>query len=169
MNIAQGLRRIKQLKGQMAELTARAASVVSYQQDKEPDFKFDDVRGEIVTVREELIGLEAAVARANATTIIEVDGKRMTIAEAIRRLQEAKAEKAWLAGLRLRYGTEETSKVDYDTETGRPVRRKETVVWVSRLTEPNRVELQRQLQDRFDRVNDAVETANHRTDLPEEA
>lgn len=167
MNIAQALRRIKQLKGQMAELTARAASVVSYQQGKEPDFKFGDVRGEIATVREELIRLEAAVARANATTTVEADGKRMTIAEAIRRLQEVKAEKAWLAGLRLRYGTEETFEVDYDPETGRPVRRKETVVWVSGLTEPDRVAQLKELQDRFDRINDAVETANHRTDLPE--
>lgn len=164
LTIAQSLRRIKKSKGKMAELTARAAGVVSYEAGKPPNFDFRKLRGDIACVREELVTLEAAVARANATTSIEVDGSRMTIAEAIRRLQELKAEMAWLPLLALRCGVEKSyDDIDYDPNTGRQMRKLREVVYASALTEPERVAEIETLRDRFERINDAVERANHVT------
>ncbi len=165
MTIAQALRRIKKLKGRMAELTARAAGSVSHLVDKKPAFDFQATRQEIGTVREELIKLEAAVTRANATAKVEYDGRAMTISEAVRRLQEIKAEIAWLAQLSLREGTEVRQDVDYDALTGRNVVRKIETTFVTALAETQRVAEIDALRDRFERLNDAVESANHRTSV----
>src|SRR5690242_11129974 len=121
MNIAQALRRIKKLKGRMGELTARASGSVSYEVGKKPAFDFRKTRDEVAAVREELVTLESSVARANAAAEIECDGKRLTVAEAIRRLQECKAEMVWLGQLSLRSGVEKRTERDYDDVTGRTV------------------------------------------------
>jgi hypothetical protein len=163
--ISQGLRQIKRLKGRMAELTARAAASVSYEAGKKPPFEFGNTRADLDKVREQLVRLEAAVARANATTDIQHDGRTMSLAEAIRRLQENKAEIAWLAGLTLRQGTERTPVNEWDDETHRPVRRLHEVTYETCLTEPERVAQIDALRNRFEALNDAVEAANHRTPI----
>lgn len=165
MTISQGLRRVKKLKGRMAELTARASQVVSYESSAKPDFKFGEVRAEIATVRDELVRLEAAVARANAKATISFEEKEISLAEAIRRLQELKAEMAWVASLRLQEGTVRTPEMDYDETTGRSVRRVRETVYITELKETERVKEIESLRDRFERLNDAVETANHKTEL----
>ena len=162
MNIAQALRRIKKLKGRMGELTARAAASVSYDVSKKPAFDFKATRGEIATIREELVTLEASVARANAGAEIECDGRAMTVAEAIRRLQECKAEMAWLGQLSLRSGTERRTERDYDESSGRTVLVKHETEYAADLSEVDRAAEIETLRGRFERLNDAVESANHR-------
>jgi len=166
MNIAQALRKVRKLKGQMAELTTRAASVVSHNEKNAPDFDFLKIRAELDRVRDQLVLHQAAIAIANAVTMITVGEREMTLAEAIRRLHEIRAEKAWLSGLALRYGEEESFDYEYDGD-GRSVRVKTVDVWISAMKEPERVEQLARLQDRFDELNDAVEAANHRTEVPE--
>ncbi len=166
MTISQALRRVKQLKGKMGELTARAASVVSHLSSETPKFNFADTRGQIAAVREELVTLEARVAHANATAAVDYEGKLVTIAEAIRRLQEFKAEIAWLGALSLRDDTQRAPELDYD-DKGAPVRKMREVTYVTALTEPNRVTEVDALRDRFQKLNDVVETANHTTVVPE--
>jgi hypothetical protein len=163
--ISQGLRHIKRLKGRMGELTARAAASVSYEAGKKPPFDFNATREEVGEVREQLVCLEAAVARANATTDIQDGDRTMSLAEAIRRLQETKAEIAWLANLNLRQGTERGYENEWDDESHRPVRRPHEVTYESCLTEPQRVEQIDALRNRFEALNDAVEAANHRTEI----
>lgn len=163
LNIAQALRRIKKLKGRMGELTARASASVSYEVGKKPAFDFRATRGEIAAVREELVGLEASVARANAVTEIECDDERMTVAEAIRRLQECKAEMVWLGQLCLRSGTERRTERDYDETSGRTVLVKHETEYAADLSEVERAAEVETLRGRFERLNDAVEAANHRT------
>ncbi len=165
LTISQGLRRVKKCKGRLAELTARASASVSYEAGKKPSFDFKATRAEVAKVRAELVGLEAAIARANATATVSVDGKSVTLAEAIRWLQEFKAEMAWLPQLVLRTGTERTPDVEWDENLGRQVRRSREVVWTSELSEPDRAAELESLRDRFERLNDAVETANHRTPI----
>lgn len=91
-------------------------------------------------------------------------GKPITLAEAIRRMQEFKAPKwAWLQGLQLRTGTHVERERDYDEATGRSVSVKTETVYVSALSERDRAAELDALRDRFDRLNDVVETANHQT------
>lgn len=163
LTISQGLRRVKKCKGRLAELTARAAASVSYEAANKPPFDFSATRTEVAKVREELIELEAGIARANATATIAVDDRRMTLAEAIRRLQELKAEMAWLSQLALRAGTERVADTEWDEASQRSVRRTREVLWVSELSEPERAAELESLRDHFERLNDAVEAANHRT------
>jgi hypothetical protein len=163
MNIAQALRRIKKLKGRMGELSARAAASVSYDVTRKPAFDFRKTRDEVAAIREELVTLEASVARANAVAEIECDERRMTVAEAIRRLQECKAEMAWLGQLGLRSGVERRQERDYDEATGRSVLVKHETEYAADLSEVERAAELETLRGRFERLNDAVEAANHRT------
>jgi len=165
MNIAQGLRRVKKLKGQLGELSRRAATVVSHREGENPAFNFVETREALATAREELVTLEAKVACANATTSIEVEGKEMTIAEAIRRLQETKAEISWLESLPLRTETERVPESVFDEASGRYAQKYREIRWVSLVSEPERVEQVQKLRDRFEAINDAVESANHRTPI----
>lgn len=163
MTIAQALRRVKKLKGLMNELSARAASVVSYDRDHKPAFDFKATRAEIDRVRDELVMLEAAVAKANGSTNVEFEGKTTTLAEAIRRLQEFKAEMSWLSELSLREGTTRVPEQEWNDAAGRLVAKYRDVVHISDLKETERVAELAKLRDRFEALNDAVETANHRT------
>jgi len=163
LTVSQALRRVKKCKGRMAELTQRAAGVVSYEAGKKPDFDFKVLRGEVASVREELVTLEAAVAKANALATVSFEGRHVTVAEAIRRLQELKAEMAWVSNLHLRSGTERQGEAEWDEELGRSVRRSREVTYVSELSEPGRVAELDALRDRFERLNDAVERQNHTT------
>jgi len=163
--ISQGLRHIKRLKGRMGELSVRASASVSYEAGKKPPFDFNATREEVGKVREELVRLEAAVARANATTDIRDGDRTLSLAEAIRRLQEIKAEIAWLSGLTLRQGTERAFEDAWNDEFHRLVRRPQEVTYESCLTEPQRVEQVDALRNRFEALNDAVEAANHRTEI----
>lgn len=163
--IAQGLRAIKRLKGRMAELTNRAATSVSYEAGKKPPFDFKATRQEVDEVRERLVRLEAEVARANATTEVNYEDRIMSLAEAIRRLQETKAEIAWLTGLHLRSGTERSHENEWDDESHRNVRRLVEVTYEAALTEPERVGQVDALRNRFEALNDVVEAANHRTPI----
>jgi predicted metal-dependent hydrolase len=163
LTIAQALRRIKKLKGRMGELTTRAAASVSYQSDQKPAFDFAATRTEVETTREVLIVIEAAVAKANALATVNFDSRAMTLAEAIRRLQEFKAEMAWLGGLTLRSGIERRREPDYDQETGRTKVTVVTITFTSDLSEVQRAAELDKLRDRFERLNDLVEAANHRT------
>ncbi len=161
--VSQALRAIKRQKGRLAELTARASAVVSYEAGKKPSFDFSATRTEIGQARETLIRLESAVANANATTEVTWGDRAVTLSEAIRRLQECKAEIAWLSGLQLKSGSERHSEIDFDEDTGRNVRKQREVTYESCLTEPERVAQIEQLRLRFEELNDLVEAANHRT------
>jgi hypothetical protein len=164
LTISQALRAIKRVKGQMAEFSRRASESVSHLSDKEPHFSFVETRAKMDGVREQLIVLESAVAEANAVTVIRVDGRRMTIASAIRRLQEVKAEIVWLGSLQLKEGVERVSDgFEWDDSSHRNSPKIREVIYVTALREPERVEQIDALKERFERINDAVETANHVT------
>jgi hypothetical protein len=165
--IAQTLRTVKRLKGKLGELSQRASSSVSHEAGKQPHFEFDATRKELENIREELVLSEAAVAEANATTRITFEGRTMTLAEAIRRLQEIKSEIAWVTGLNLHEGTEHVQAgFDWDEMSHRRTPQTREVTYVTHLKETDRADQIDALRNRFERLNDAVETANHRTTVP---
>ena len=165
LTIAQSLRRIKKCKGRIAELKSRAMQSVSYAADKKPTFDFKVMREELAAAKEELVGLESAVAVANATTSVSFEGKEMRLAEAIRRLQELKDEMSWLPQLHIQEGVERVPEVEWDPEKERQIRVTREVKWQTGLPELERVKEIEGLRDKFERLNDLVETANHRTEV----
>jgi hypothetical protein len=163
LTISQSLRRIKRVKGKIAEYKTRAVQSVSHVKDKKPTFDFKAVREQLAAAKEELIGLESAVAVANAARTVTFEGREMRLAEAIRRLQELKDEMSWLPQLNLREGVERTSEFEWDESKGVQVRVVREITHVSHLSEVERVAELDMLRDRFEALNGLVESANHTT------
>jgi hypothetical protein len=161
MTIAQALRRIKKLKGQIAEHTQRAQQGVSYVSTKVPAFRFKDEMEAMTVAKTEMVNLEAAVAVANATSIINIDGKSVTVTKAIRDLQELKGLIAFLKGLNLRAEVVRERESEWDDTELKNISRVTEVTYVSDLTEQNRDQMVRDLQDQFETLNNWVESINH--------
>ncbi len=164
MTISMGLRKVSRLKGDLAKSTARAAEVVSWSEDHVPSWKFEEVMAGRKLEREMLITLETAIARANALTVIEFRGRKLTLTEAIRRLQELKGERPFYERLNIRTVPEERTEYGLDKE-GRGVHITKKVVWVSAISVVERDALVRGLADEFEELNGLVERANHSTVL----
>src|SRR5574337_1517307 len=70
--ISQGLRRVKKLKGLLSEAQSRATSSTSWVAGKKPVFDFGKERKRRAELQDEIIRIESAIARANATTTLTV-------------------------------------------------------------------------------------------------
>lgn len=163
MTISQALRRIKKLKGQLADHLARAQAGVSFRVDSPPAFAFAASVERANAVRDELLGLESRLAVTNANTSFDFDGRKVSLASAVRLLQELKGQIAWYKALPVR-AREDTSEESWSyNDEGKHVRTQ--IAWKCSLPEEKRAAVSEGLQDHFDRLNDAVERANHSTVL----
>lgn len=160
MTISQALRRVKKLKGKLDELNSRAQSGVSYKAADKPAFPFASTLEEADSVRAELLGLKARIAVTNATNSVDFDGKSVTLAFAVLKLQELKSQIAWYRGLVV-HAQESTSvkEPEMDHVSGRYIYL--PVEMRCDLPEAKRAATVDRLQDEFDRLNDAVERKNH--------
>lgn len=168
MTISQALRKIKKLKGQLAECTARAGASVSYPAAHPPAFVFGSMLDQATALRKEITRLETRLAVTNAITML-ADPKAvivgMCLTHVVRELQEIKSEIAWLKTLPVRAHVDtiqEEIEWTYEADNKR-VRRE--IPWRCELPEDKRSALVDALQERFDRLNDLIERANHTTVL----
>ncbi|MBP7134347.1 hypothetical protein KBA73_03970 [Patescibacteria group bacterium] len=162
--ISQALRRLKVVKGDLAKHGSRASQGVSYRkEDRKPTYEFQAERAARAAAQEEMILLETGIARANALTLVSFEGRELPIAEAIRRLQEFKANIAWYGGLSTREGEEKESYHEYDASLARHVTKERPCTYVCELPERGRDAVVEALQVQFQTLNDVVETANHVT------
>ncbi len=161
MTIAQALRRIKKLKGQIAEHEQRAKVGVSYDQTKAPAFRFKEAVDAMFAIQDEVVALEARVAVANATGTITDGDKELSLALAIRTLQELKGRIAFLKGLHLRNEVVKDRTNDWDDTEMKHISRVTETTFVSDLSEKDRDAQVKALQDRFEVLNNAVEDVNH--------
>lgn len=162
LTIAQALRRVKKLKGLIAEHQIRAKQGVSYVSDKVPAFRFAEEVAAIARATEELVGLESRIAVANATAIVCDDGVNLSLAKAIRILQETKGMITFYQGLCLREGTEKNRESDWDDNENKSITRITEIVYISDLSEQERDRKVKLLQNRFEALNNLVEDANHK-------
>jgi hypothetical protein len=164
MTISQGLRRIAKLKGQYKELADRAAASINYMEETPPAFKFVDSMLEMEKVRLELVGLWTSVRYTNAVTMIDFHDQKMSLVEATVRLQEVKGRIAFLRNLQATPQKERTvlqQEIDRTTHQYVSVKHKQ----FCDFTEVEKVTEIKKDVDFFDDLNDAVESANHRTVL----
>jgi len=161
LTIAQALRRIKNLKGQIAEHSQRCTAGVSYPVDKVPAFRYRESVDAMALAQAEMIDLEARVAVANATATVTDEGNEMVLAKAIRTLQEFKGNITFLKGLNLRAETVKVRTQDWDEVEMKTLSRVEETTYVSDLTEQERDKNVKALQARFEALNNLVENANH--------
>lgn len=161
MTIAQALRRIKKLKGLIAESQQRAQAGVSYDANRVPAFRFLASFEAMVQAQQEMVDLESRVAVANATATVTYQGNTILLAKAVRELQELKGRIAFLKGLHLRAETVKERQADWDDTEAKHVYRTVETVFVSDLSEQDRDKQIKQVQDAFEVLNNAVEDANH--------
>jgi hypothetical protein len=162
ITIAVALRRIKKLKGHIAEHSARAQQGVSYVSGKAPAFRFQQAMALLDEARGEMLDLESRVAIANAKKmVVEPGGDKITLAFAIRLLQEMKGQIAFFRGLVLRTDTVREREQDWNEEQMKHIVRVNEVVYVSDLSEQDRDACIKELQDAFETLNNVVEEANH--------
>lgn len=162
VTIAQALRRIKKLKGQIAEHTQRAQQSVSYDASKVPAFCFVEEVAATKVAQTELVDLQSRVAVANAKATVQDGNDTITHAEAIRRLQEVKGEIAFLKGLNLRNEVVKDRSQEYDDIEMKQIVRVTEVTWKSDLSEKERDQQVKSLQDSFEVLNNVVEDRNHK-------
>jgi len=162
ITIAQALRRVKKLKGQIAEHTQRAMQSVSYEQGKKPAFPFHEEMVARAAAQKEMLDLQSRVAVANAKATVNDAGETITHAEAIRRLQEFKGEIAFLTSLHLRNETVKNREQEWDLTSCVMVTRATEVTFVSDLSEQDRAKAVKVLRDRFETLNNVVEDHNHK-------
>lgn len=165
MMIAQALRRIKKLKGEIAEHTLRAQQGVSYEQGKRLAFPFKEQMDARKACQDEMLNLQARVAIANAKATVTDGAEVITHAEAIRRLQEMKGDIVFLKSLGIRNDVVKTREQEYDEATSKYVHRVTEVTWVSDLSEVDRDKQVRALQTHFEALNNAIEDHNHKVSV----
>lgn len=163
LTISQALRRIKKLKGELAEYTARATASVAYQANREPAFKFGECMEKAETSRQELLSLQARLAETNATTLVKFDGKEFSLSFATRQLEEFKGQIKFIEGLPVRdHAKSYEDTFDYNDDMKRV---KISNEWRCELPKSQQAEAIKKFKEKFDTLNDAVETTNHRTVL----
>lgn len=161
ITINQALRRIKKLKGLIAEDRAIAANANVYVANQARPFEWGPVCTRITEEVQELIDLTSRVAAANATNTITLGGDILTHVYAIKKLGEIKAEIAWLRGVKTMPAKSQQIDVQRpNTAYTREVQFVNTVVDCS-MTEAEKVARLRTLSDEFDALNEALEKRNH--------
>lgn len=165
MTVAAALRRIKKLKGEIAELTARATSSASFPELRPPPFKYfeaEDLRRQKIL---EMLDLQEAVAISNASTKVTfAEDEVMSVPRVIRVLDEVKAEIAFLRDLPIHDRTrdfEQRREQIWDDALNKTVTRLVEVVTISVMTPEERARRVDMLQARFELLNVALEARNH--------
>ncbi len=160
VSVSKALRLRKALKGEIADLTRRAEGCVSWIEGKAQDFVFSVVNDGRKAKVQELLRLEAALAKANVSATLPWQGREISLAEAIRTLAELKSEVTFVARLQLQRGPQKVATGEQDANF-RPVY--VTVQWTSAYSEPERVAQLAELRAQCEAMNEALEEANHRT------
>jgi hypothetical protein len=159
MTIAQALRHAKKLKGRIDEARTRATGCVSFYADAAVAFDFAEQLKRADDASAELAELQGRLAVANARETLTHDGATVTVAHAVRVLQELRGRIAWLRALAVKQTERGNEMVAvYIPAQGHMQTPREVVCRLPEATKAARVD---ELQEKFDTLNAAVEALNH--------
>lgn len=157
MTISQALRRMSKLKGRLGEERQRAAGCVTHLADQKPAYEFAPSLEKTTATLTELLQIQTAIALSNAKLTVDWEGKVVPLAWAVRALREMAAEIDWTKKLSVRaQPTTVEQERDHDGEKYVTISKTHTC----HLPTAARDEKQAALQDRFDKLNDIVNTSN---------
>jgi hypothetical protein len=168
MNVSQALRAVSELKNRVKKHREHAQASVTHDTLTQPAFDFDEEMRGSLAATERLLALQTAIALANATAKVWWRGKTISVAHAVRQLEEWKGQLKWLDEIEgslldraevtsIRYETREVNG-DYKSVSV-------PVVNVCKLPKAERYKLHETLQADFRELNDIVETSNHVTPI----
>jgi hypothetical protein len=181
MTISQALRRRKKLKGEISTQAQRVQASLTYNKEDAPAFPFSEAQKAHRSAKIELIELETSVAEANAKTKLDWKGRSVSLAWVLRVLSELKDDINRYEGYR-HYGLlkerevtvtnkvwDEQNVIATPQANGRVlqerVMKEVSTTTVSNVTIKECEDKVTQLKDEFDKLNDLLETANHRTEV----
>lgn len=166
LTISQALRKIKDIKGRLSKHQENAKGSVLYLEKDKPAYSFKSEVESADSLGRDLLRHQTAVAVANATTAFDWEGRKVLLTWAVKRLEELKGAIKWHNELSV---SAQADKVDeaweYAEINGRTERVKTERKWKCELPEAERAKRVQSLQDEFNRLNDQVETINHRTSV----
>lgn len=174
LTVHEAIRRLSVLKGELKNHTERASASVCFEEGgPEPIFSFEDEVANRARVQSEVICWQAALSSSNGRTRVQVDERGMTVAELLKRIEEAKADKAFYEALKIREGKEVRRESEWDDASGRSVPRRVEVTFVTHLGLRARVQKVDLIQTQIAMLNRILDASNHRTkvtvELPHEA
>ena len=171
MTVAQALREVAQIKGKIDEWSKRLEPAIFWFESDPPAFAFEAAREAMNNAVKRMVELQTAIAVANAGTSLDWSGRKIPLALAVRTLTELKGAIKRIDDLTVRNtdsGVETQQEVDYDDEGKRFVK-KNLRSWKCALTATQKAALLEALREKFFKLNDAVETLNHKTLIVEVA
>jgi len=170
LTISLGLRKVKDLKNKLSECDARIRSSTIWIEENPPVWKYEDLVKQRKQLVDELCALKARIAKANAMTSLQLDGRDWTLGELVAVLAELKGEIALVTGFHTQNEEKkvETSSSWEPDEHDYSKRNKVTTTTTTVCAVPTKkkAELIEALKARFAVINDSVETINHQTQLP---
>lgn len=181
LSIAQGLREVKKLKGELGKQKGRVQNALVYVKGEEPPFAFTEAMEKLNAARRSLIKISTEIAVSNAVTAIAVGSdqtNKITIAQALREMAEIKDEISWHKGF-FNLQKEKETKTEREVATGevelisqgpnrqiqRPIKKIVEITTISNITIAESAARIEELQERFEKINIAVEQANHSTQI----
>ena len=160
MNISQSLRRVAFLKGEYHRLAEKLPDSITFREGNEPSFRFEELWNDMETISRELQDLRARIAFANATTMVEVDGRDRTLISLINELRELKAYMAVLQKIIPKTRTHSRREA---TEWNSYTKTEKQFVVICDYTERQADADYRAARQRFAKINAALEAANQST------
>jgi hypothetical protein len=160
LSISQVLRYASKLKNQISEARTRAQRSLNHQKDQSTAFDFYEMFNKANSLSDELAALQGKLASANANNTVDYKGNKITLGHAVRILEELKGRISWIKGLNSLDMCETKSSEKVWDETSDKYVLKETIT-VCALPEADKADRCERLQEEFDLLNGAVESANH--------
>ena len=166
LSISQALRKVRDIKGRLAKHQANAQPSVLYLVKDQPAYNFRSELESVDSLGKELLKLQTAITVANAKTTFDWNGQKVLLTWAVKRLEEIKGRIKWFNDLVVSAQADRTDETwEYTEINGRTERVKTERKWKCELPEADRAKHVQDLQDEFNRLNDQVETINHRTSI----
>jgi hypothetical protein len=167
MTVSAAIRRVKKLKGLIAERDGRLKESAVFLESKTPAFPFGDAFGEREKLVSEMISIQTAIAKSNAVTMILSQAQaHWSVAYVVRRLDEMKATIKMLKDLPFRAKTREEvieESRDWDETMSKQITVRKTLVWISAMSQVERAKRVESMTDTFELLNNDLEVSNHST------
>ncbi len=164
LNISQALRYASKLKNQISETRTRAFGSLNHEAGEPTAFSFNEMLEKSEKLSDELANLQGKLAVANAINTINYKEETLTLAHAVKILQELKGRIAWLKSLPcLANESVTTTDSQWDDDSSKYI--KQQITTLCCLPEADRAELVDNLQEEFDSLNGAIEAMNQTTKL----
>lgn len=161
--VAQALRRIKELKGKIAQVTTRLQQSVCWTEPGvKPIYDYHALYKERESLVTELVDLKARLVKTNSLTEVTFGTTTLTMQQAIFALSEIKATREFLRTLSIKEGEGRGATGEYD-EHGHP--KYVVVKLLAAIGLKARDELVEKLEKQITELHELIETENHRTVL----